>query len=240
MNKLLPAGLILLLVVALLVGNTGMFRQEAQAETEATVGLVSVNGAGSITVKPDIAYIQVGVETQDADAEVAQQENAKLMNEVMAALAKQQIAEDDIKTVQYNVYDRYDYIDGKQTNKTYQVTNTVKVTIRDIDAVGSVIDAVTLAGANSISSIEFGIADEDAVYQEALKLAMESAQKKADAILSTFGETAVKPSKVTETSYFSGVVRADYSMAKAEMAMDTPVSSGEMTINANVTVEYTY
>ncbi|MBN2796036.1 MAG: SIMPL domain-containing protein [Clostridia bacterium] len=241
MKKTMMFGVVALLVAALFIGNSGIFTQEAQADVDGIANVVSVNGVGSITVKPDIAYISVGVETSDADANKAQTDNSKAMNEVMAALKALGIKDDDIKTTQYSVYDRYDYIDGKQTNKTYQVTNMVQVTVRDINQVGDVIDAASLAGANSVSNIQFGIADESAAYQEALKLAMASAKGKAEAILGTFGEVVTAPSKVTETSYFSGVVRSDYAYAKAEMAvMDTPVSSGELTITANVTVEYTY
>lgn len=241
MKKSMIFSVVALLVAALLIGNSSLFTQEVQADIDDVMNTVTVNGVGSVTIKPDIAYVSVGVETSNVDANKAQAENAEAMNQVMDALKDSGIEADDIKTTQYSVYDRYDYIDGKQSNKTYQVTNMVQVTVKDIDQVGQVIDAASNAGANSVSNIQFGIADESEAYQEALKLAMTSAEGKAEAILSTFGEVVTAPSKVTETSYFSGVVRSDYSYGKAEMAvMDTPVSSGELTVTANVTVEYTY
>jgi len=241
----MSVGIVALLVAVLLMGNLGGFSPEVMAETEAVVAdaavnVVSVSGVGSISVKPDIAFINVGVETQNADAGVAQKENATKMTAVMAALTKAGIEADDIKTVQYSIYDRYDYLEDGKDVKYYNVTNVVKVTVRDITKVGDVIDAASGAGSNQISSIQFGISNEDEVYQEALKAAMTSAKTKAESIMSTFGKTPGIPAKVTESSYYSGAVRMEYSTVAMDAKMSTPVSSGELTVTANVTVEYNY
>ena len=84
----ITVGLIAILVAVLLMGSFGGFAPEVMAETSTRENVVSVSGIGTMTVKPDIAYINVGVETQDPDAAVAQQENAKLMTSVMTALKK--------------------------------------------------------------------------------------------------------------------------------------------------------
>ena len=69
---------------------------------------------------------------------------------------------------------------------------------------------------------------------------MSSAKAKANSLLSTFGKTADVPAKVTETSYYSGVARMDFSLDMAESKMSTPVSTGELKVTANVSVEYNY
>lgn len=238
MKKIFSLSIIAVLVAMLLVGTMSL-TQEAAAEAGTTENVVSVSGVGTVTVKPDIAYINVGVETQDKDASAAQKENATKMSAVMAALKKAGIADKDIKTVQYSIYDRYDYLENGTDVKYYAVTNMVQVTVRDIDKVGDVIDAVANAGSNQISSIQFGISNEDEVYQEALKLAMTSAKSKATAIMGTFGKTPGTPVRVSESSYYGGAVRMDYNvMAEAKMA--TPVSAGELTVTANVSVDYNY
>lgn len=238
MKKIFPLSIIVVLVAMLLVGTMNL-TQEAAAETSGTENIVSVSGIGTMTVKPDIAYINVGVETQDKDASVAQKENATKMSAVMAALKKAGIDEKDIKTVQYSIYDRYDYVENGTDVKYYTVTNMVQVTVKDIDKVGDVIDAAAGAGSNQVSNIQFGISNEDEVYQEALKLAMSSAKSKATAIMGTFGKTPGTPVRVSESSYYGGVVRMEYS-AMADAKMSTPVSTGELTITANVSVDYNY
>lgn len=239
MKKWIGIGMVALLVATLLIGNIGL-NNSVMADTETALNVVTVNGVGTVTVKPDIAYINVGVETQNADAGLAQSDNAKLMDAVVAAIKGAGIKEDDLTTIQYSIYDRQDYREDGYGDKYYQVTNMVKVTIRDIDQVGDIIDLASKAGANQVSSIQFGISNEDEVYQEALKLAMTSAKGKANAILSTFGKSADMPSRISETSYFSGVVRADYEMAYSDAKVATPISSGELSVTANVSVEYNY
>lgn len=239
MKKVFSLGFIAVMIAMLMVGAMNMTTEVSAAGADET-NTVTVNGVGTVTVKPDVAYINVGVETQDKDASVAQQDNAKKMAAVMAALKKAGIADKDIKTVSYNIYDRVDYKDGVQDQKYYVVTNMVKVTINDTSKVGDVIDAAASAGSNQISSIQFGIKNEDAVYAEALKLAMSSAKNKATAIMGTFGKTPGMPAKVMESSYFSGAVRMEMNAVMADAKMSTPISTGELTITANVTVDYNY
>ncbi len=239
MKKILSLGIITMLVAMLIVGTMNV-TQEVSATTEETQSIVSVSGIGTVTVKPDIAYINIGVETQDKDAAIAQSDNATKMTAVMAALKKAGIADEDITTVQYSIYDRYDYLENGEDVKYYAVNNIVKVTVNDVTKVGDVIDAAAGAGSNSISSIQFGISNEDVVYQEALKLAMTSAKAKATAIMGTFGKEPGMPSRVSESSYFSGAVRMEMSAVMVDTKMSTPISTGELTITANVSVDYNY
>ncbi len=241
-KSIISIGTVVALVTAMFLGSFALAPKEVLAEGEVTTNTVSVSGVGSITVKPDIAYITVGVETENADAATAQQENASKMTEVLKAIKEAGIEEDDIKTLNYSIYDRYNYNEGKENEKYYVVSNSVKVTIRDIDKVGDIIDVTAKAGSNQISNISFGISDDSEVYAEALKLAMASAKVKANAIMSTFGKEATIPSKVTESSSFSGVIRNDYAMMEMaeKSSFSTPVSTGELTITANVSVEYNY
>ena len=78
------------------------------------------------------------------------------------------------------------------------------------------------------------------MYQEALKLAMTSAKAKAGSIMGTFGKTPGMPVKVSESSYYSGATRMEYSAVAMDSKMSTPVSSGDLSVTANVTVDYTY
>jgi hypothetical protein len=239
MKKILSLSIITMLLAMLLVGTMNV-TQEVSATVDETQNIVSVNGVGTVTVKPDIAYINVGVETEGKDAAAAQTDNAVKMNAVMEALKKAGINDEDIKTVQYSIYDRYNYLDNGEKDKYYVVNNMVKVTVNDVTKVGDVIDAVAGAGSNSISSIQFGISNEEVVYQEALKLAMTSAKLKATAIMSTFDQTPGMPARVSETSYFSGAVRMEMNAVMADAKMSTPISTGELTITANVSVDYNY
>ncbi len=203
--------------------------------------LVTVQGVGEVTVKPDMATINIGVETQDKDAALAQSSNARLMDEVSKAIKALGITEDELQTSQYNIYKNRNY--GSETQEEYYVvSNTLTVTVNDITKIGAIIDASSKAGANKINSINFGIKDESKYYQTALKNAMNSAKGKATTIMATFDKKPSIPFSVSEANYYGGVVRANYSMdmGVAEKSLATPIEAGDLTITANVSVQYDY
>ena len=214
------------------------------AAVEQTDYRLEVNGEGVVNVTPDMAYINIGVETEDVDASVAQSENAKLMTSVKEAIMNAGIDEDDMQTMNYSIYKTYNYYDDREREEVYKATNTLKVTVRDLDNLGSLIDVASKSGANKINSIQFTVEDEEAYYQEALVLAMSNAKGKANAILGTMEKKAGTPVKISEESYGGEILRDTGAIAfsaKAEsMNYSTPIQAGDIQVTANVTVEYDY
>ena len=237
-KNLLSVTGVLLLAALVLFGSQSFLAGEAMASEEVKSGLVTVSGTGSISVKPDMGTITIGVETQDKDANKAQVDNKEKMLKVMEALEAMAIKEDDIKTIQFNIYDQYNYFENKEAEKYYVVSNQVEVTVHNLDKMGEIIDGVTKAGSNQISNIQFGISNEDEVYGQALKLAMTSAKSKANALLSTFDKTANIPSKIVESGYSVGVVRESYDAVMLDKS--TPINTGSLTVTAQISVEYDY
>ncbi|HAS74835.1 MAG TPA: hypothetical protein DCS67_11885 [Clostridiales bacterium UBA8960] len=244
-NKLI-AGLALSMIVVMVVGIMSLnapTKMSLANTDDSNIRLVTVTGEGKITVSPDLAYIDIGVQTKNADAAIAQQENAKLMTAVVNAIKAAGVKAEDIKTTGYSLYQTYDYFPDKQSDPYYVANNTVNIKIKDITKVGTIIDTATGAGANTINSVRFTVADDSKFYQDALKLAMANAKGKAGSIMGTFNVTPSIPHSVTEVSY-GGNLQYDYYPAKGmgEMAADvsTPIESGEITITATVTVSYDY
>jgi len=239
MKKIFLLSLIIL-VASLFLGYT---INEAHAEG-AVENILTVNGTGIVKVKPNIAYINIGVETFDKDAKVAQEKNTQIMNKVIDEIKKSGIKNEDIKTVQYNIYKNYEYApmnDGRDRVEGFQVRNIVEVTIRNIDKTGEIIGTASKAGANNIYNIRLGVDDEEKYYHEALKLAMKNAEGKANAILQTFGAKASKPYSISESGYGAPMIykdARDLDLA-AEAAYPT-IETGELDITANVMVQYKY
>jgi len=248
MKKITGILIIFALVVGLFTVDTlDIFSSKADAnELIEEENILTVNGSGTIKVKPDIAYITLGVENFDADAQLAQSKNTELMKKVISELKKGGIEEKDIKTVSYSIYKTYLYepqmagYDKEQRKEGYQARNIVEVTVRDIDKVGKIIDLSSKAGANNVQSMRFGVVNEEKYYNDALKAAMSNAKGKADAILETFGAKASKPYSIIENSYSSPVM---YREAAKFAAMDesvVPVEVGELDVTAQVMVKYKY
>jgi len=201
---------------------------------------VSVSATGSIDVAPDIAYVTAGVVTQDADATKAQRDNSAIMNALFDALKNAGLTEDDIETTNYSVYPMYNYDNntGKSTIYGYEVRNTVRITVRELKRVGEIIDIAGQSGANTDFSIQFTLEDKDAHYNDALTKAMEEAKAKADTLAAAGGFTIVSVLSVSEGSYSYYPVYEYAAVAEADNVSRTPVSAGDLTVSATITVVY--
>lgn len=208
-----------------------------------------VSGSASVKVKPDIATVNCGVLTMNADAKLAQEENAKIMTDVIAALKAMGIAEEDIKTSNYNMYPNYDYstpdakYGGAPKIASYSVNNNISVTVRDILKAGEVLDTCASKGANNAGNIQFTLSDPTKYYNEALKLAVKNATGKADVLSSAVSVKIGTPSKITEVSsyYNPPVAYAESSnFAMKDASARTPVQAGELEISAQVELVYNY
>ncbi|WIF94396.1 SIMPL domain-containing protein [Caminicella sporogenes] len=247
MKRIFYGFIILSLVVGLFVLDShDLLIKEASAESISNEekDLLTVYGIGTIKVKPDIAYVDVGVETFNENARKAQLSNADIMNKVVEELKKAGINKEDIKTNTFNIYKTVKYESKENRIEGYNVINIIKVTVRDVKKVGQIIDAANRAGANRISNIRFSVADEKNYYKKALKLAMQDASGKASAILDTFGAKADKPYSITEDSYGGGAIYREstttYSNDMLKSFAATPIEANELEITARVVVKYKY
>ncbi len=236
---------ILVLAFALYTAG-GMGASRVVAAQEMDENIIAVNGTGIIKVKPDTAYITVGVETRDTVAKEAQRENAQIMDKIVKKLESLGIKEDDIKTVSYNLYpmERYDDKTRESHIYEYRANNMVEITIRDIESTGTIIDGVSSVGSNKISSIRFGVEDTERYYSEALSLAVKNASDKAGAIASGLGVTVKNAVNVQEISAGGPtIMKENLNLKRVAGAADmaaTPISAGEMEISAMVLVQYKY
>ena len=190
-NLVLITGLVL--VAALLsafIGGTGLQTANAQATPTETPRTINVTGNGKAYLTPDIAYINIGVHTENKDAAEAVGSNNTQSQKVADALKKFNIDPKDIQTTNFSIYPQQQTDPtGKVTGVTYIVDNTVFVTLRDISKLGDVIGAAVDAGANSINSIQFDAADRSKALSEARKAAVADALAQAKELASAAGVT---------------------------------------------------
>ena len=206
-----------------------------------------VTGQGKTTAVPDVASLSVGVEAQEATVAEAQAEASAAMDRVMTALTSGGVAEKDIKTQYFNIRQRTRWDDetDKEIVTGYRVTNTVTAKIRDIDKVGSIIDAVAVAGGDliRIDSISFSIDDPSVYYKEVREKAMADANAKAEQLASLGGVKLGKPLYISEgisSSIPKGVrmEMAGGAPVPAPAPSPPPISAGEMEISLTVQVTY--
>src|SRR5574337_851630 len=112
-----------------------------------------VNGTGMATMTPDIAYINIGVHTEEATAADAVSKNNAQTQQVINALTAAGLAAKDVQTTNFSIYPntQSDPQTSQKIGTTYVVDNTVYVTVRSLDKLGSLLDAAVKAGANSVN-----------------------------------------------------------------------------------------
>ncbi len=231
------------LLAAAILSLSALTPVKAASEDQPTKRTVNVSGEGTVNASPDIAYVTMGVLTENKDAKTAQQNNAAAMDKVVALLKSSGIKSEDIKTVNYTISPKYDYIQstGESRITGYSVNNSVQVTVKDITKVGSLIDLAAGSGVNLTSNISFGLSDYEKFYNDALKKALEAAKKKADTIAGVYGITLSLPVTISESGGYSPVYSFGGYAVKADMAAPaTPIQPGNMEIKANVNVVYEY
>jgi uncharacterized protein YggE len=239
-NWLLVISLALVLTIVGLCGcNSGDTTLGTVNFTSQQEG-ISVTGQGEVTAVPDIVSLMLGVEAQAASVAEAQTQATEAMNQVMAALTDNGVAEKDIQTQYYSIYQvtKWDREKEEEVVIGYRVTNMVTAKIRDIDKAGTIIDAVAEAGGDliRINSIGSSIDEPSAYYEEAREKAMADAKAKAEQLAELADVTLGKPTYISESISYPIYPRngAYYEEAAAE----TPISPGEMEISITVQVVY--
>ena len=224
-------------LLALLVSACGP-AAVSQATSPRTI---SVSGSGQANLVPDIAYIYVGVHIEESSAAAAMNSNNAQTQKMIEALKGFGIADGDIRTTNFSIYpqDKYDPMTGTPTGeKTYMVDNTVYVTVRDLGRLGEMLDTVVAAGANTVNSIQFDVADKnDALKQaraEAIKDAEAQAQELADA-------AGLKLGEIQTISFYDSTPYPVYEGkggGGAAAASTVPIQPGQLTFSVTVSVTY--
>jgi uncharacterized protein len=202
---------------------------------------MTVTGNGEIAAEPDYAQIQIEVRTQGKDVSAAQQENAQIMNRVIGSLMALNIPREDIQTANYSISPMYDYIEGRQVFRGYEVQNAITVKIMDISQAGTVIDTAVLNGANQVSAIQFKIEDSANYYRQALRLAIVDAHAKAVAMAETMHVSIQPiPIEIIEESNHAIPFPVFKSVQMSNQEIMTPIEQGTMLINATIRVKFRY
>ena len=201
-----------------------------------------VSGQGVVTVTPDIATLRLGVEAQAASVAVAQSQAIEAMDEVMAALTDNGVAEKDIQTQYFSIRQvtKWDRDEEEEVVIGYRVTNKVNAKIREIDKAGTIIDAVAAAGGDltRIDSIDFSVDDPSAYYEEARQEAMADAKAKAEQLAELAGGRLGKATYISESSQVPPPIYRQDIYEEAVPGAETPISPGEMEISLTVQVAY--
>jgi uncharacterized protein YggE len=208
----------------------------------AAVRTLSVSGTGQANLAPDIAYIYVGVHTENPTAAEAVADNTTQTQTVIQAIKDFGIDEKDIRTTNFSIYpqDKFDPQTGTPTgDKTYVVDNTVYVTVRKLDQLGDLLDTVVTAGANTVNSVQFDVADKAAALKQARAEAVKDAEAQAKSLAEAAG---LSLGEIQSIGFFDNSQPIfDGKGGGGAMAADAasiPIQPGQLTFTVTVNISY--
>ena len=195
-------------------------------------------GTGTVSGEPDVAVLSLGVEALRDTVREARDDAARALAAIVAELREAGVAEDDIRTAHFSINPRYDYLrDGEQELIGFQVTNTLNVTLRDLNATGDVVDRAVSAGGDltRVQSVGFRIEDTGALEEEARILAIEDAVAKADLYAERLSVSRGPLVSISESSYDAfPVAEARFAMAMDSAGQATQFFGGELEVTVRV------
>ncbi|MBS1968097.1 MAG: SIMPL domain-containing protein [Chloroflexi bacterium SZAS-1] len=224
-----------LLLLALAGIGALLFTRPAAAQSNSGVpGMrqVSVLGHGEVKARPDTATIQIGIDTEAANAKDALAQNNTQAQALQQKLAELKIDTKDIQTSNFSISPTYGN-DGRQVTG-YRVSNVVTVTIRNLDSAGTLLDQVVQAGANNIYGISFSVADTQKLMEQARQAAMADAKARATQLATAGGAAVGDVLIISENVSAPPVPMPMLDRAAAQGAPSVPVQAGEQSISIDV------
>ena len=207
-----------------------------------------VTGQATINVEPDLVLLTVGVETTGETVAQARSEAAAAMNAVVDAVKAHGLDDRDIQTQSFNIWPQYEYPEvitaegssRKQVLVGYTVSNLATIKVRNVDAVGNVIDDAADAGSDAtrIHGINFTIEDPAPFMDQLREEAVADARAKAEHLASLSGVevgelvyvgeagAATPPSPVFRESAFMMSDSASTSISGGELELRLSVQAG--------------
>jgi uncharacterized protein YggE len=211
------------------------------AQEESIVPTLTIQGTGIVKKRADVFYVSIGVTIENENVKTALTQNSEKMRSIIDVLFKLQIKESDIETDQFSIVPLWTTPDhNKQQTpsiRAYSVTNTLNVRVKEISQVGMLIDAVSEAGANTVTDLHFDLKDRMLLRQEAIRKAAETAQTEATLLAEALG---MRIKNIHTISLDPSPIDSPYYMKSRTLyaAETTPIEAKEISISATVSISY--
>lgn len=198
---------------------------------------ITVTGEGVVEAAPDMATVSLGVVTEARTAAAALRANSEDMAAILSRLAEAGIADRDMQTSGLSVNPRWDNRStsgGRPQITGFVASNQLTVRVRELAALGGLLDTLVGEGANNLGGISFGLQEPRPLQDEARRRAVADARARA----SLFAEAAgVTLGAVISIDELGGGMPRPQVLGRMEMALSAdavPVAAGELSLRAQV------
>lgn len=193
---------------------------------------ITVMGTGTASVSPDVVRLDLRIGHDAADVAAALGGASAGLTTAGRVVRAHGVADADIRTLGADVHQRFDR-DGQASGFTAQ--QRLRVTVRDIDAVGGILDdaAAELGNALLVDQVRLDVADRSEALVRARDAAFADARAKAEQYAALAGAAL---GAVTDVAEAAAVPFGPPMRAMREAAAAMPVEAGDLELAATVMV----
>jgi uncharacterized protein YggE len=201
---------------------------------------VIVTGEGVLQAVPDRAWINVGAESRAPSARDAQRRNTELMTPILDKLRGTGVPPEAIRTIGYDLQYEWDFVNNRRVGRGYVARNTVEIRVDSIDRVGELLEIAAGSGATTLGGVRFDLKNRTQLERDALKLAVQDARGKAEALAAGVGRAVDRIVRIEEQGAPAEGPRPMFRQA-AVAAADAapPISAGQLEVRATVSLTVT-
>ena len=166
-----------LLVATLL--TTAVAATTVAATALAQTNGIHVSGQGSLEVEPDMGYVSMHVRREGSDPAELRREIDKVVRAILKLVRNLKIAESDVTTAALSINPRYRRRDSETVVDGVIATQTILITLRNLDLFGRLLNRSLEEGVNNVDPIRLDTSRRVELENQALEVAMKDAREEA-------------------------------------------------------------
>jgi uncharacterized protein YggE len=223
-------------VLTLIVVLSGIIPAQASAQfttPDPRFPMISASGTAEVSRAPDYAVVTIGLLAKGSTPGGTTRELDRLLDVVRDTLRAHGLADTSIRSGTRRLEPQRTYPARDITGYTAGISLTVS--LRALDRLGVLLDALAAAGATEIPEVRFESDDKDAAYEEALGLAVDEATRRAGGAARAAGGRLGPVVLIAPDDRFGFLVDRDYTDMEAPQAQQA-----KATTRASVTIHWRF
>lgn len=225
---------VLAIAVVAIIAVAAMYRAGQAEAVETRQQLLTFTGTGSAQVAPDKATLQVGVRTSGTSADEALDAASEKMRVVIRRIKDQGLDDEQLQTSDVSTYEDHER-EGR-----FWASQSLTITLDEPERAGTLLGEATDAGADTVHGPAFGLEDQRAGYDEALRQAIADARAKAEAAASHIDADVGAVVSINEPDHVGGPGPMTTAAAADARTEEVPIEEGTQTVTMTVEVSFSH
>jgi uncharacterized protein len=206
------------------------------------LGDITMPGQAQMNTKPDLVVITLRIQSLNIDSVVtAKNHVAEILDRVIRALKQLGLTDDQIETLSYHIEQQYNWENNVNVFKGYLVSCSLKISVKDADKAGKVIDVSVDEGAY-VDNINFELSKEKeaALKKQLLSQAVDDAKEKANSVMVALGQHLGRAKSVSMNADYQPheYYRNDGTNGAFALSIPTTIMQSDLTVTVTVTIGF--